>query len=419
MPDYVLRQGPLYGPKMGFSMRMFRGTGELSSTFPSALTTIDGVPVAAQVLVRYRAATPGDYADGVLVATTTSSPTGEWYIGGLNSKLKYDVSARHVDENDALQANVQPVDGPRFSGAVQVPVGVPLDVALPIIGGIGSVSASYVSGSYPSGVSLVGNRLQGAWPTGATGTYPITFDLTDDTGTYTRVLDIELYLLPMELAGSAPRLVVGDAMSATFTASGGEGPYNYAVSAGSLPAGLSLNSSTGALTGTPTTDGAYSFEITATDVRIAPATKTFAGSVLVKHAYWRVYVTAAAGGHGSMVELEFLDALGVRCDLTGGTPIQSSNYPGFEAYRAFDGVVSGDSSWAANNVTPPMWLGYQHAAAVSAYSVRITARSVAPNQSPNNFIVQSSDDGVSWTDEWSVTGSTGWAANEQRTFPRP
>lgn len=399
----------------------FHGTAELSSSFPSALTTVDGVPVSAEVLVRYRAAVPGSYGDGLLVAKTVSSPAGEWSIQNLNGALRYDVSARYPGENDALQSNVVPFDEPRFSAAVQVPVGVPLDVALPIIGGTGSVSATYVSGSYPSGVSLVGGRLQGAWPTGATGGYPVILDLTDDEGTYTKVLTIDLYLLPMKLAVSIPMLIVGDPISTTFTASGGEGPYTYSVGAGSLPAGLSLNGSTGELSGTPSVSGAYSFTITTTDVRSATASKPYSGEVYARHPpkYWRVYVTAAAGGYGSMAELEFLDGFGARCDLTGGAPIQSSNYPSFEAYRAFDGVVSGDSSWAANSPTPPMWLGYQHAAAVAVNSVRITARSAAPAQSPNDFIVQSSDDGVTWTDEWSVTGSTGWGANEQRTFTRP
>lgn len=394
------------------------GTGELRGAHPAALTTIEGVPVSAQVFARYRADVLGGPGDGALVGVAQSSPAGEWVIHGLNGSLKYDVFARHAGENDALQANVEPSDELRFS-PMQIPVGIPVDEPLPIVGGTGSVSAAYVSGSFPSGVSLVGDRLQGTWPTGATGSYTVTFDLTDDEGTFTRVLNIELYLLPMKLVGSIPMLIVGDPISTTFTASGGEGPYTYSVSAGSLPTGLSLNSSTGALTGTPTTGGAYSFTITATDVRSAPASKAFTGSVRAKHAYWRVYVTAAAGGHGSMVELEFLDGLGARCDLTSGTPIQSSNYPGFEAYRAFDGVVSGDSSWAANSPTPPMWLGYQHAAAVAVNSVRITARSAVPVQSPNDFTVQSSDDGVTWSTEWSVSGQAGWTANEQRTFPRP
>jgi hypothetical protein len=57
---------------------------------------------------------------------------------------------------------------------------------------------------------------------------------------------------------------VGTAYSQTLSANGGTAPYTFALTAGSLPAGLSLSSG-GALTGTPTTAGAFPLTITATD----------------------------------------------------------------------------------------------------------------------------------------------------------
>lgn len=53
--------------------------------------------------------------------------------------------------------------------------------------------------------------------------------------------------------------------STTFAASGGTAPYTYSITAGSTPAGLTLNTSTGALTGTPTAGGSFSFTVSATD----------------------------------------------------------------------------------------------------------------------------------------------------------
>src|SRR6202023_3246097 len=53
--------------------------------------------------------------------------------------------------------------------------------------------------------------------------------------------------------------------SATLSATGGSGTYSFAVSAGTLPSWLSLNGSTGVLSGTPTTSGTSTFTITATD----------------------------------------------------------------------------------------------------------------------------------------------------------
>jgi uncharacterized repeat protein (TIGR02543 family) len=62
---------------------------------------------------------------------------------------------------------------------------------------------------------------------------------------------------------SLPDGTVGTTYSQTLAASGGTAPYTF-TETGNLPAGLTL-SSDGALTGTPTTAGASSFTVTATD----------------------------------------------------------------------------------------------------------------------------------------------------------
>lgn len=55
--------------------------------------------------------------------------------------------------------------------------------------------------------------------------------------------------------------------SQTLTASGGTSPYTWSISAGALPAGLTLNSSTGVISGTTITDpnATYSFTARVTD----------------------------------------------------------------------------------------------------------------------------------------------------------
>lgn len=45
----------------------------------------------------------------------------------------------------------------------------------------------------------------------------------------------------------------------------GDAPRTYIISADSLPAGLSLNSSTGIISGTPTVNGAFNFTVTVTN----------------------------------------------------------------------------------------------------------------------------------------------------------
>ncbi|HTM30536.1 MAG TPA: putative Ig domain-containing protein, partial [Vicinamibacterales bacterium] len=60
-----------------------------------------------------------------------------------------------------------------------------------------------------------------------------------------------------------PNTTAFAAYNQTLTASGGTGPYAFAVTSGSLPAGLTLSSS-GALTGSATAPGVFTFTVTAT-----------------------------------------------------------------------------------------------------------------------------------------------------------
>lgn len=71
-------------------------------------------------------------------------------------------------------------------------------------------------------------------------------------------------------------MVQGTAFSQTLSASGL--PTSWAVTAGSLPAGLALNTGTGVITGTPTAAGSYSVTIRATNAH-GNGTRVFSGSV--------------------------------------------------------------------------------------------------------------------------------------------
>src|SRR5262249_12441123 len=61
--------------------------------------------------------------------------------------------------------------------------------------------------------------------------------------------------------------------SSALVASGGIRPYPFSITSGSLPPGLTLNPSTGAITGTPTTAGTFNFT-----AKVVDSTGTAAGT---------------------------------------------------------------------------------------------------------------------------------------------
>ncbi|WP_316813794.1 putative Ig domain-containing protein [Pedobacter heparinus] len=82
-----------------------------------------------------------------------------------------------------------------------------------------------------------------------------------NTNTFTVALAPIIIVNPATVPGAT----AGAAYSQTFTGSGGTAPYTFAVTGGALPAGLSIDGATGALTGTPTAVGTFNFTIKATD----------------------------------------------------------------------------------------------------------------------------------------------------------
>ncbi len=70
--------------------------------------------------------------------------------------------------------------------------------------------------------------------------------------------------------------VVGTSYSETIDGKAGTGPYTFALSSGSLPAGLGpINPSSGVISGTPTTPGTSTFYVEVTDSLGGTGTQQF------------------------------------------------------------------------------------------------------------------------------------------------
>ncbi len=78
----------------------------------------------------------------------------------------------------------------------------------------------------------------------------------------------------MQITSTLPEGISGKAYSESLSVAFATGDVTWAVTAGNLPAGLTL-SANGTLSGTPTATGTYTFTVTATDSNSATASRTF------------------------------------------------------------------------------------------------------------------------------------------------
>jgi hypothetical protein len=193
-------------------------------------------------------------------------------------------------------------------------------------------------GSLPAGLTL--NASTGAitgTPT-ATASGGVTFTVTDSSGpVQTKSVALTLTIAATTLTittVSLPGGQVGIAYSATLAATGGTTPYTWTVTGGSLPAGLTLNASTGAITGTPTSTASAGVTFTVTDSSAPVQTKSATLTLTITASGITVSVSPKRAGlvTGQMLPVTPTtnDASGVNWTATGGN---------FSATKSLTGIA--------------------------------------------------------------------------------
>lgn len=123
-------------------------------------------------------------------------------------------------------------------------------------------------GSLPPGLSMSADGLITGTPTGDTSqTYNFTVTATNSAGSAALATSIAVSSVavpPTITTVTLPAMTLNASVSAAFNATG-TAPILWSVGIGSLPPGLTLNQSTGALTGTPTLNGPFTFTVVATN----------------------------------------------------------------------------------------------------------------------------------------------------------
>jgi hypothetical protein len=133
-------------------------------------------------------------------------------------------------------------------------------------GGTTPYTYGVTSGTLPAGLSLdTSTGLVAGTPTATYPTANVVFSVKDKNNVVASTTNTVSFTVGAAVAAppvtinatantSAQNLTVGKVMPSfsPLTPSGGATPYTYSITSGSLPAGVTLNSSTGAVTGTPT-----------------------------------------------------------------------------------------------------------------------------------------------------------------------
>ncbi|MEB2844730.1 IPT/TIG domain-containing protein [Endobacterium cereale] len=152
-------------------------------------------------------------------------------------------------------------------------------VPLALSGGVASSVAVFDTASHGT-ATAAGTAITYEPTAGYSGSDTFTYTATNSSGTSapaTVTVTVSAPTLSLSpVTGALPLGKVGSFYNQPFVASAGTAPYSYVVTGGTLPAGLVLDLSTGALAGTPTTAGVSNFTVTATDFYGATGSSVYA-----------------------------------------------------------------------------------------------------------------------------------------------
>ena len=214
---------------------------------------------------------------------------------------------------------------------------IPFQATLNASGGVQPYHWSLASGILPSGISLNASTGLISGTTSQGGQFDFNVQVSDSTSPspQTAMKPLALAVLAFALQinpGSLPNGQVGVPFQTTLTGNGGVSPYTWAIT-GTLPTGLSLNSSSGAISGTPTQSGTSSFTVQLKDSAQQTAQKSFNITVAAAG-------SSTCGGVPATPSSSLASGLTLTC-LGGGI----NQMVTIESFRQFRLVFEAQDNW--------------------------------------------------------------------------
>jgi len=246
--------------RVEFSTNLTPGSWTVNSSSNTTVSTISSL--LERVTVTDDSALPRRFARVAVASNMVDAPI-------IISPIAVNASM-----NTAFSYRIEASDGPNSYSATGLPAGLTLNPATGMITGAAT----------------------------AAGTYPITVQATNSSGSVTTNVTITVLLLPPAVTNAG---TASGSMGVPFTFQITSSQYVASYSAAGLPAGLSINSTNGLISGTPVMDGIFNASITVTnavasDTKPLVITVTFIpgpNPVGVKRDYW------TGGGGGNVTDL--------------------------------------------------------------------------------------------------------------------
>ena len=291
----------------GFGVTVVRGWRlRMLATGPGSIT---GAPTGA-------CAARCDHVAATRGATVTLSAqpaAGAQFVGWSGACAGTGTCAVTLAGNRAVEARfVMPVTLTSAPERPRAVVGRPYEDRLAATGGSGTFTWAVTSGTLPPGLALAsGTGVLSGQPT-AEGRFEFTITATSGTLASSRSF-VVVAVRPVVILtdGVLPRAVTGTEYARTLASEGGVGSVSWSVSAGTLPAGLALESATGRLAGTPTAAGDYEFTVTAVSDTLRDVRK------LTLHVTAAVAITSTPARRGAVMGAAYADTV----RATGGNAV--------------------------------------------------------------------------------------------------